>query len=195
MENEVKEPVPQYNFISPQQYLETERTAPDKHEYYKGEVFAMSGASLEHNIISRNIMVWLGGKLKGGGCQPFGSDLRIHIPLNTLFTYPDLTIFCDKPLLTENSFDSATNPSVIVEILSPSTRNYDMGIKFMLYRDIESLKEYILIDSETVYIQKHLRQQDNSWVLTEIKDIRESLYIHTIEHTIPLTEIYEGISF
>lgn len=195
MENEVKEPVPKFNYISTEEYLAEERAALEKHEYYKGEVFAMSGASLEHNIISRNMMVFVGGKLKGKACQPFGSNLRIHIPPNTLFTYPDLTIFCDKPVLTDNSFDTALNPVVIIEILSPSTRNYDMGIKFMLYRDIETLKEYILIDSEAVYVQKHLRQPDNSWVLTEIKKIQEALHIHTIELSIPLTEIYEGVSF
>lgn len=195
MENEVKEPVPKFNYISTEEYLAEERAALEKHEYYKGEVFAMSGASLEHNIISRNMMVFVGGKLKGKACQPFGSNLRIHIPPNTLFTYPDLTIFCDKPVLTDNSFDTALNPVVIIEILSPSTRNYDMGIKFMLYRDIETLKEYILIDSEAVYVQKHLRQPDNSWVLTEIKQIQEALHIHTIELSIPLTEIYEGVSF
>ena len=195
MENEVKEPVPQYNFISAQDYLGEERLAPDKHEYYKGEVFAMSGASLNHNIVSRNVMVFVGSNLKGKACQPFGSNLRIHIPPNTLFTYPDLSIFCSKPILTDNSFDTATNPTVIIEVLSASTRNYDMGKKFMLYKDIDSLNEYILIDAENVYVQKHVRQPDNSWLLTEIKTIEEPLYITSLQFYIPLVDIYEGIFF
>lgn len=195
MENEVKEPEPQYNFITAETYLEMERAAFEKHEYYQGEIFAMSGTSLEHVMIARNIMVELANKLKGKPCQPFGSDLRMHIPPNTLYTYPDLSIICGKPELTDEHFDTATNPTVIIKILSPSTRNYGMGIKFKLYRDIPSLKEYILIDSEMVYIEKHSRQPDNSWVLTEIKNRQGSLNLDSIQVAVTLEDIYEGISF
>ena len=195
MENEVKEPAPKYNFISPEEYLEQERKSLDKHEYYQGEVFAMSGTSLEHVIIARNCMGNLFAKLKGKSCQPFGSDLRMHIPPNTLYTYPDLSIICGKPELTDEHFDTATNPTVLIEILSPSTRNYDMGIKFKLYRDIPTLKEYILIDSENVYVEKHTRQEDNSWLLSEIKNSHELLKIESIQVAVALSDIYEGISF
>lgn len=195
MENEVKEAAPKYNFISPEEYLEQERKATEKHEYYQGEVFAMSGTSLEHVIISRNVMIELGNKLKGKSCQPFGSDLRMHIPPNTLYTYPDLSIICGKPELTDEHFDTATNPTVLIEILSPSTRNYDMGIKFKLYRDIPTLKEYILVDSENVYVEKHMRQADNSWLLSEIKNAGDILKIESIQVTLALSDIYEGISF
>src|SRR5882757_2625151 len=136
--NIVKEPALQYNYISVEDYLKAERAATEKHEYYQGEIFAMSGASLKHNRISVNVLTELGNKLKGKGCQPYGSDLRIHIPKNTLFTYPDISIICGDPNLTDNSFDTATNPSVIIELLSKSTRNYDKGEKFTLYRDIAS---------------------------------------------------------
>lgn len=195
MENEVKEPLPQYNFVSAEDYLEQERAALQKHEYYKGEVFAMSGASLEHVIVTRNLMISIGNKLKGKSCQPYGNDLRMHVPLNTLFTYPDLSIICGKPELLDNNFDTATNPTVIIEILSPSTRNYDMGVKFKLYRDIHSLKEYILIDSENVYVEKHVRQADNSWLLSEVKNLDEQLTIESVQINIALIDIYEGISF
>ena len=195
MENEVKEAAPKYNFISPEEYLEQERKATEKHEYYQGEVFAMSGTSLEHVIISRNVMIELGNKLKGKSCQPFDSDLRMHIPPNTLYTYPDLSIICGKPELTDEHFDTATNPTVLIEILSPSTRNYDMGIKFKLYRDIPTLKEYILVDSENVYVEKHTRQADNIWLLSEIKNTGDILKIESIQVTLALSDIYEGISF
>ncbi len=195
MENEVKEPAPKYNFISAKEYLEQERKATEKHEYYQGEIFAMSGASLEHVIISRNIMIELGNKLKGKPCQPFGNDLRIHIPPNTLFTYPDLSIICGNPELTDDKFGTAVNPSVIIEILSSSTRNYDMGIKFKLYRDIPTLKEYILIDSENVYVEKHTRLADNNWLLTEIKNSNELLKIESVQVAVAVSDIYEGISF
>ncbi len=195
MENEVKEPIPQYNFISAKDYLEQERAALEKHEYYNGEVFAMSGSSLEHVIITRNLTIGIGNKLKGKSCQPYGNDLRMHIPLNTLYTYPDLSIICGKPELLDDNFDTATNPTVIIEVLSTSTRNYDMGAKFKLYRDIHTLQEYILIDSENIYVEKHVRQADNSWLLSEIKSMDDQLKIESVQITIALTEIYEGISF
>ena len=141
MENIVNEPVLKYNYISPEEYLAGERAALDKHEYYQGEVFAMSGASLKHNMIFSNLFTDIGSKLKGKSCRPYGSDLRIHIPKNTLYTYPDITIICGAAELTDNEFDTATNPSVIIELLSQSTRNYDKGEKFTLYRDIDSLNE------------------------------------------------------
>lgn len=195
MKNEVKEPVPQYNFISAEDYLERERAATEKHEYYKGEVFAMSGASLEHVIITRNVIVELANKLKGKSCQPFGSDLRIHIPPNTLFTYPDISIICGKPVLTDDQFDTATNPTVLIEILSPSTRNYDMGIKFKLYRDIPTLQEYILVDSENVYVEKHVRQADHTWLLSELKNRQDLLQIEALQVAVSLTDVYEDVSF
>ncbi|MBC7937410.1 MAG: Uma2 family endonuclease [Rhizobacter sp.] len=195
MENEVKEPAPKYNFITAEEYLEQERGAFEKHEYYQGEVFAMSGTSLEHVIIARNLTIAIGNKLQGKSCQPYGSGLCTHIPPNILYAYPDLSIICGKPELTDNHFDTATNPTVIIEILSPATRNYDMGIKFKLYRDIPTLKEYILIDSENMYVEKHTRQPDNTWLLSEIKNINEQLNIESVQISIALTAIYDGISF
>ena len=195
MENEVKEAAPKYNFITIQEYLEAERAASEKHEYYQGEVFAMSGASLEHNIIFSNLFGELSYKLKGKNYRPFGSDLRIHIPKNTLFTYPDITIICGEPNLTDDKFDTATNPSVIIELLSASTRNYDTGEKFSLYREIDSLQEYILIDSERIHVIKHIRNNDNSWQLTEFKSLGNSFSITTIDLSLALNDIYKGISF
>ncbi len=141
------------NYISQEEYLAAERLATNKHEYYNGEIFAMSGARIAHNMIFKNTFVDIANKLKGKKCQPFGSDLRIHIPSNTLYTYPDISIICGEIDTLDDTFDTATNPSVIIEILSESTRNYDKGGKFTLYRAIESLQEYILIDSESVMFE------------------------------------------
>ena len=195
MENIVKEPALSYNYISQEEYLETERAALEKHEYYQGEIFAMSGASVNHNIISVNLISELKTKLKGNGCRLYGSDLRIHIPKNTLFTYPDISIICGNPNLTDDKFDTATNPSVIIELLSKSTRNYDMGQKFTLYRDIESLQEYILIDTEKIYVDKHIRNADNSWQLTDYRSQDNSFEISTIGLIFLLKDIYEDINF
>lgn len=196
MENEVKEPALKYNYISPEYYLEEERKALEKHEYYQGEVFAMSGASPEHNFISTNVLVDIGNKLKGKNCRPFGSDFRVHIPKNTFYTYPDITIVCGKTELADDDVkDNLLNPSVIIELLSKSTRNYDKGQKFTLYRDIDSLQEYILIDTEKIHVEKHIRNADNSWLLTEFKTIEESFTINTVNITIQLKDVYEGLSF
>ena len=195
MENELKEPAVKYDFVSQEEYLEAERAALEKHEYYQGEIFAMSRASLKHNTIFSNFFGDLSYKLKGKGCRPYGSDLRIHIPKNTLYTYPDISIICGDPDLTDDKFDTATNPSVIIELLSKSTRGYDMGEKFTLYRDIDSLQEYILIDAEKIYAEKHIRNADNSWQLTDYRSLNDSFEITTVNLVFLLKDIYEAVSF
>ena len=195
MKNKVEEPALNYKFVPQEDYLESEREALEKHEYYQGEVFAMSGASAKRNRIFTNLFVVIGSKLKGKGCIPYSNDLRIHIPKNTLYTYPDISIICGEMEFTDDKFDTAANPSVIIEILSNSTRNYDMGEKFTLYRDIDTLQEYILIDSEKVYVEKHIRNADNSWQLTDHRSIENSFIISTINQHFLLKDIYEGISF
>ena len=194
MENVADEPVPTYKYISASDYLEAERIATEKHEYYQGEIFAMSGVSLKHNIIFSNLFTAVGNKLKGKECRPFGSDLRIHIPKNTLYTYPDLSIICGEPRLTDDEFDTATNPTVIFELLSASTRNYDKGGKFTLYRDIDSLNEYILIDSEKIHVEKYIRHADNSWQLTEYKSFESAFEISSIGLLLSLSEVYRDVA-
>src|SRR3989337_3607958 len=184
MENEVKEPAPKYNYVSPEQYLEMERASDTKHEYYKGEVFAMSGASLNHNIVVSNVNTIILPFLKGKTCSMFGSDLRIHIPENSLYTYPDLSIICGKPELTDGIKDTVSKPSVIIEVLPKSTKDYDRGTKFTLYRSIKTLKEYILIDSTSVSVEIFTKQENNSWILTEFKQLPDSFTIITINLTL-----------
>ena len=191
----MNEPALKYNNISPDEYLAVERAALEKHEYYQGEVFAVSGASLQHNVIFSNLFTDIGTKLKGKSCKPYGSDLRIHIPKNTLYTYPDISIICGEAHLTDNEFDTATNPTVIIELLSKSTRNYDKGVNFTLYRDIDALKEYILVDTEKIYAEKHVRNVDGSWQLTDYRSLQQSITIDSIQLNILLKDIYEGISF
>ena len=181
------------NYISQEEYLDAERLATNKHEYYKGEIFAISGARIAHNMIFKNTFVDIANKLKGKKCQPFGSDLRIHIPSNTLYTYPDISIICGEIDTLDDTFDTATNPSVIIEILSESTRNYDKGGKFTLYRAIESLQEYILIDSESVMVEKFIRNADNSWQLTEYITLEQKFSIATLAIELQLADIYNNV--
>lgn len=195
--NEVREPAIAYGKqkFTIAEYLEMEDAAVEKSEYYKGEVFAMSGAKLNHNIISINIATQLKQKLKGKSCQPFGSDMRIHIPTNTLFTYPDITIICGKAESLDDDDFNFLNPTVIIEILSKSTKNYDRGDKFKLYRDIPTLKEYILVDSEQLGIEIFRLNETNHWELEEYKLMAEQLLIKAIEVEIGLEEIYQGVNF
>ncbi len=192
---EVKEPAIAYGKqkISIEAYLEMENASLEKHEYYKGEVFAMSGAKVPHNRITSNLIGELKYKLKGKKCQPFGSDLRIHIPANTLFTYPDISIFCGEIITLDNDEFNALNPTVIIEVLSKTTMNYNRGEKFKLYRDIKTLKEYILVDSESLHIEVFRLNEKNHWELEEYSNAEDLLEIKSINENILIAEIYEGV--
>lgn len=195
MENKVEEPALKYNYISQEEYLERERNALVKHEYYDGEIFAMSGASANHNQVYSNLFGEIFYRLKGKGCKPYGSDLRIHIPKNTLYTYPDISIICGDMKLTDDKFDTATNPSVIIELLSQSTRNYDRIEKFSLYRDIDTLKEYILVDTQKIHIEKYIRNSDHTWQLFDHNSIQDTLTISSVNISIPIADIYVDLTF
>jgi Uma2 family endonuclease len=202
MDNELREPIVVYGKkkFTIEEYLEYENASLEKHEYYKGEIFllhghgemlAMSGAGNNHNEIFSNIFGELAHRLKGHKCKPYGSDMRLNIPENTLFTYPDISIYC-KDAVDKPNDKNAKSPTVIIEILSPSTREYDRGDKFKLYRDIPSLKEYILVDSESINIEAFRINDNNHWELEEYKKVEEILPVKTVELSIPLMEIYEG---
>lgn len=194
---EVREPAVAYGKqkFTIEEYLAMEEAATEKHEYYKGEIFAMSGPKMPHNIIFRNLFVGLANKLNGKRCQPFGSDMRVHIEANTLFTYPDISIICGKPETLNNDNWNVVNPAVIIEILSPSTKNYDRGEKFKLYRDIPTLKEYILVDSENIHIEIFRLNQSNHWELEEYSSSEEALHIRTINENISIADIYNGVEW
>jgi len=182
-------------YIPIEDYLATEEAAQEKHEYYKGEVFAMAGAGIAHNRIVRNATTEIDNFLKGKPCEIFPSDLRIYIEGNSLFTYPDLTIFCEPLKMFKNRTDTATNPTVIIEVLSKSTQDYDRGSKFKLYRDLPSLKEYILISSTEVLVEKYKKQADNKWQFTAYNKGGESFEIETIELAVVINSFYRGVAF
>lgn len=170
---ELNEPIVAYgkSRFTVEEYLQMERAATERHEYYRGEIFrmqghgealAMSGAGDRHNIIFSNLFGELCIKLKGKKCSPFGPDMRLSIPENTLFTYPDISVYCRD---IEDSIDEDTivNPTVLIEILSPSTRSYDRGEKFMLYRDIPTLRGYILVDTDSVRVEVYRINNSGHW--------------------------------
>jgi Uma2 family endonuclease len=195
-------------YITEAEYLEFERNATEKHEYFQGEirllhrnddaineVNSMGGASKSHNEIFSNIFGELKIKLKGKPCRPYGSDFRVNIPNLTLYTYPGISVVCNEPNLTDSEMDTFTNPTLIIEILSKSTRNYDLGGKFLLYKQIESLKEYLLIDSDEIKVIKFFKNADNSWLMTEINANEESFRIDSIQLELQLNDVYENVKF
>jgi Uma2 family endonuclease len=190
MANEVKEPAFKYNYITPAEYLLAERASEEKHEYYDGQVLAMSGAGLQHNDIQANLLINIGHYLKSQDCRILPGDMRVTTPGQDAYMYPDALIVCDKPQLEDNIFDTLLNPVVIFEILSPSTRSIDKGRKFFFYQQIPSLQEYIMIDSRKKFIQLARKQSTSSWTIEIIKEADVSLYIRTINFTLPLHEIY-----
>lgn len=193
MEIEVREPIAVYEKtkLTAEEYLEFEKKSLEKHEFFEGEVFAMADAGARHNVIFSNTFVGFGTQLKGKSCRPYGSDLRIHIPENSLFTYPDISMICGEITPSEKDKDTAVLPTVLVEILSPSTKNYDRGDKFRLYRDIPTLKEYILIDSESISIEVFRINKQDRWELEEHRSIDDSPEIPTLGFSLSLKEIYE----
>lgn len=203
--NEVREPAVAYgkNKFTVEEYLQMEKASTEKHEFYQGEIFPlqravnaeilmMSGAGVRHNIIQVNLLGLLSTILKGKSCRPFGSDMRIHIPENTLYTYPDISIICGDIITSEQDEDTAIKPVVIIEILSPSTKQYDRGDKFKLYRDIPVLKQYILIDSESIQVESFELNERNHWELQEYSDELQHLSISAVNASILLKDIYEG---
>ncbi len=197
MERGVREPAVAYGNqkLSIEEYLKMENASVEKYEYYRGEIFAMSEAKVQHNIIAGNLYAALHTKLKGKGCRPYNSDQRIHIEANTLFTYPDISIICGEVITLHNDHLNVLNPTAIVEVLSSSTKNYDRGEKFRLYRDIPTLQEYILVDSENIHMEAFRLNAMQRWELEEYGSTAELLPIRSVGETISVAEIYHGVTF
>ncbi len=189
---ELQEPIPVYNRKNStiEEYLQMEEASDVKHEYYQGEIFAMSGPKVQHYIVSGNLYVSLHNKLKGSKCKPFHSDQRIMAEAINFLTYPDISIICGDIQTLNNDEWNVTNPSILIEVLSPSTKNYNRGDKFMLYRSIPTLQEYILVDSLSVHVEAWYINEKGNWELREYKSINDTLNISTINTAIPLQEIY-----
>jgi Uma2 family endonuclease len=194
METGIREPVAAYGKkkFTIQEYLDLENAASEKNEYFQGEIFAMSGGTLTHNTIAVNALTLLTTKLKGKPCRPFGSDQRIHVKKNSLTTYPDVSVVCGEVTTLHNDEYNVLNPILIIEILSPSTRNYDRGEKFKLYREIPTLREYILIDSEAVQVEAFFLNAHGNWELNEVNDVRASIQLPSLQLIVEVQELYGG---
>ncbi|QJD78902.1 Uma2 family endonuclease [Spirosoma rhododendri] len=176
---------------TPEEYLTRERQALDKSEYFAGEIIPMAGATRNHNRIRDNVNGKVINHLEEGPCQSFSSDMRVHLPETGLYAYPDLVIVCGEPALLPGEFDNLLNPTVLIEIMSDSTEDYDRGRKFFRYRAIPTVQEYVLIDAQTIEVEVWSRNELGKWTLAEqITDPAGQFTIQSIDLTITLQHTY-----
>jgi len=180
--------------FTPQEYLALERKSETRSEYYNGEIFAMSGASREHNLISVNLLRDIGNQLEDRPCEAYTSDMRVSIEATGLYTYPDVSVVCGEPRFQDLEVDTLLNPTVIVEVLSPTTEAYNRGVKFRHYRRIGSLREFVLISQDRMMVERFTRQ-GNDWVLSDMTDPDQVLKLESIGCQIPLGRIYAKVTF
>lgn len=186
-----------------EEYLAFERASEERHEYLDGEIYAMAGESQEHSIICVNLIAVLRDQLKGKKCFPYSPNMKLRSghPIKQsrqkkgLFSYADLSVVCGEPMFHDKHKDVLTNPTVVFEVLSPSTESFDRGEKFWRYRShIETLTDYVLV-SQTLPLIEHYRKQTNDeWVLTTIDGIEKTLHLTSIKCKLPLAEIYYGVN-
>jgi Uma2 family endonuclease len=148
-------------------YLAWERQEPTRHEFFEGEIFAMPGATREHNLLVLNVGAELRSALREKPCEVYAADMRVKVPATGLYTYPDGVVVCGQAELEDDALDTLLNPRVLVEVLSVSTEAYDRGKKFEQYRSIPSFVEYLLVAQDRVHVEHFSRQADGAWLLRE----------------------------
>ena len=179
-------------FLTPEQYLEIERKAEYKSEYFQGETFVMAGGSPSHNQLGPNLIGELRPQTRGR-CRLYSSDMRIRVPATGLYTYADVIAVCGKPQLEDDHRDVLLNPVLIVEVLSPSTESYDRGRKFEHYRSIETLQQYLLLSQDRVHMELFTRQPSGPWMLTDATGPDQTVELTSIGCRISLADVYEDV--
>lgn len=177
------------------EYLAKERKAEFKSEFYRGEMFAMSGASREHILIAGNCAREIGNQFKGRCCEVYSNDMRVKVSATGLYTYPDVVIVCGQPEFLDAEVDTLLNPTVLIEVLSPSTESYDRGAKAEQYRRIPSLREHVLIAQDRPHVDVLIRQADGSWLLRETSELDQVVSLPSVSVSLSMREIYDRITF
>jgi Uma2 family endonuclease len=176
------------------EYLAFERASEIKHEYDHGEIFAMEGASEQHNLITVNVAASLHAQLRQRPCWVYSNDMRLKISARN-YTYPDIIVVCGAPQIADEQGDTLLNPTLIVEVLSPSTEQYDRGRKFQYYRTLASLQEYVLISQEQARIEHYVRQDNGKWLYTHHAGLDAALELPSIGCRLALADVYEKVTF
>ncbi len=185
----------QQDIYTPEEYLALEEQAEYKNEYRRGQIVAMTGASLNHNRIVGNVYAALYNSLEIKSCEVFMSDLRLWIEQKELFTYPDVMGVCGAPEFLEDRTDTITNPKVIIEVLSKSTAGYDRGDKFQAYWTLGTFEEYVLIDQYRIHIEYFRRMSDKEWRLRILTKEVDILRLESVTVEIPVSKIYRNVTW
>ena len=180
-------------FLTPEEYLERERAALTKSEYYRGEMFAMAGASREHNLIVTNLVRELSELLRAGDYEVYSNDMRVLISATGLYTYSDVVVVCDKPVLLDQHNDTPSNPLLIIELLSESTKDYDRGGKFHQYMRIPSMQEYLTVSQTEILVDHAVCQADGGWLVREVGPDNGNLALSSLSIQLELAEIYRKV--
>ena len=178
------------------EYLAYERASEIRHEFWRGELFAMAGASEGHNLASGNLFVAVQLALRDKPCRAYTHDMRVFASQSRAYVYPDIVVACPPIEFKDEKRDTLLNPQVVVEVLSPSTESYDRGKKFDLYRQSESLRQYVLIAQDEPRVMSYIRQSDGvAWLLTPLAGLNAVLDFPTLGLSVPLSEIYRNVEF
>jgi Uma2 family endonuclease len=184
------------SYFGPEEYLAFERVTDARHEYLDGHVYAMAGESIEHSRICVNVAGELRARLKGRPCEVLSPNMKVVTSPTGLFSYPDVVVVCGEPRFYDERRDILTNPTVVFEVLSPSTEAYDRGEKFLRYRtQIETLREYVLISQHRPLVEHYVRQPDGPWSYIAVGSPDEAVELTSIDCRLPLAEIYDRIVF
>lgn len=178
---------------TPEQYLEIERQADHKSEYFSGEIVALAGVSEPHALIVWNIAGEFYNQLKGRPCKAYASDMRVKVDATGLYTYPDVVVVCGETRFDDEHKDTLTNPTVLIEVLSKSTEAYDRGEKFLHYRRLESVTDYLLVSQHTARIERFARQGDGQWLHTETSGLGAVVEIASIGCRLALSDVYDKV--
>jgi Uma2 family endonuclease len=183
-------------YLTPAEYLALERAAETKSEYLDGEMIAMTGASRRHVLAVTNLVRDLSLQLKNRPCEVYTNDMRVLVSATGLHTYPDVVVVCGEPEFADEYLDTLVNPTVLIEVLSPSTEGYDRGRKFELYRGLDSLREYLLVSQDKPRVEQYIRQQDGtSWLFSEQIGLAATVTLASIHCQLTLAEIYDKVGF
>jgi len=180
-------------FVSEEAYLESERVGTVKHEYFRGRIYAMTGAKESHNLIAANSLASLHGQLRQKPCRVYPRDMRIKVLRTGLNTYPDVVVVCGQPEFTDEVHDTIVNPTVVIEVLFASTERYDRGMKFQNCHTIDTLQSYVLISQEHHHIEYFARQENGLWLLQEVDELEGKIHTQFIECILLLADVYEKV--
>ncbi len=180
--------------LTPEEYLTRERKAISKSEYVLGKIVAMAGASYQHTLITMNISGELYIQLKGEKCTVHTSDMRVKSASTSSYFYPDVVVVCGEPRFEDDTFDTLLNPIVLIEVLSPSTEEYDRIDKFSHYRQLASLRDYILVSQDEVHVE-HYERQETLWKPIAYRSLEDMLLLTSIACKLSLRDIYRRVEF